>query len=246
MTRTRSLATVAALALAACQQPEVRVEPSRISALEGQRTVVRVSAQLGCDDPADPVLEAADGAGVPVAVSVHRVAKPDEGGDYFIGNPGLDRDIPGGGTSGEPYDPSTGRTVTVGREPSFVLPGRRFDLLVRPADGVGPGERRLRVRVDGCGTEAFGDLTLDVVGRVELGGFCGLTSGASCAEDAGCERAGAGEVCAAAGTREREELARRLTLAAEAVLSHASACTDPVPSGATCGCVSGACSWRLP
>jgi hypothetical protein len=115
-------------------------------------------------------------------------------------------------------------------------------VLVSPKPGTGPGERRLRVVVRGCGTEASDDLTVTVLGPLDLGEFCGIISGTPCEADAGCARAGGGELCA--GVTEGGEPASGPPYYGA---HHArSDCTDPVPSGATCGCVMGACAWRLP
>lgn len=252
MPRTVRLAALALLSLAACERAEVRVEPSAIAGFEGVRTVVHVQAALGCDDPEPPVLELLDGAPAAsaFAAEVHEV--PTGEATYFIGNPGRDRDIyvpdaPSGGAI--PANPATGRYVTVSSGRCCLTPDAKgFDVIVTPAIGAGVGEHRLRVRVRGCGTEASADLTVNVLGRLDLGAFCGITTGATCADDGGCERAGCGELCAAAGTVEAAALGERLRALAGFPGSQclASACTDPVPSGATCGCVLGACAWRPP
>lgn len=241
MLRPLRLAPLVLLALAACELEEVHVLPSAVSAFEGVRTAVYVHAELGCDDPALPVVEdASDGPTAWFDAEAQAVGDRG-GGDYFIGNPGKNRDIYLPDDPAPPtHDESTGKWVCIGDCASGT---KDFIVLVAPRPGAGQGERRLRVVVRGCGTEASDDLTVTVLGPLDLGGFCGFISGTPCEADAGCARAAGGDLCV--GTDEGGDP----TAWSPSPYGWPYApgdCSDPVPSGATCGCVMGACAWRPP
>jgi hypothetical protein len=249
MPRTIRLATVALLVVTGCERPQLYVDPPEIVVLDGVRTHVHVEAVLGCADVEAPVLEPMGATTTPFALEVYPVPVSGEGGDYFIGNPGKDHDsfLPADPTPEPVPEPKPVTICSSNCDASERdRDTRAFDLLLLPPAGAGPGEHRFRVRARGCGTEASSELTVKVVGAIDLGGFCGITTGATCGSDSACARAGCGELCAGLAFDVSATGEPTSTPATTAAHCFQSACTDPVPSGATCGCVMGACAWRLP
>jgi hypothetical protein len=242
----RRLAGTALALLAACGPAPSVLTPSPGSPrlLAGAPTVVVLRVEPGCADLGALAVEMADGGAAPawLGVAADRFLTTTATGNYAPGNPGQGQpwDMGGDGSCGIIFDPD-GATFT---DPACLpgAPGGRvlgssfdgFQLILTPAAAAPVGPVALQVRVSGCGRTWTGSLSPEVVGADDLAGFCGWSTGEPCAADADCARVGSyGQVCGAAASGPSP---------AHPVLS----CSDPVPSGARCGCVAGTCAWRLP
>jgi hypothetical protein len=202
--------------------PALVVQPAEARLLAGEATVIVARLDGDCAGPLTLSVKGADGSAPPAWLDLK--ADRFTTGQAPIANPGTSSPFAGGGSDfGLPAVPG-GRT--------FSHAWNGFQLVISAAAAAPAAPVALRVRVDACGLSLDAPLTLTVAGSVELGAFCGWTPGQACGTDAGCTRGGwDGQVCLAAGAGD--------TLATPPL-----SCSDPIPSGARCGCVSGVCAWR--
>ena len=216
--------------------PTLTLQSAAPLLLAGQATVVTARVGAGCQSLTSYTIETADGAPAPawlkVKVDHFTTATPTSSGSYVIQNPGQGKPFDvGGGTTFDPASATGLAGAPGGREFAW----ERWDglqLIFSAAAGAPAQAVALKVSMVACGESLSQPLALSVVGAVDLGAFCGWSSGESCGADTDCTRAGwMGQVCIAS---------RSATTLAATYLS----CSDPVPSGAHCGCTSGVCAWR--
>jgi hypothetical protein len=216
--------------------PTLTLQPVAPLQLAGQPTVVTARIGAGCQSFGSLAIEAADGSALPpwLTLKVDRftTARPTYTITPGIANPGTGSPFDTGG--GSTFDPAT--AYGLAPEPG----GREFtwsswdglQLVFTAAAGAPATPVALRVSMVACGEPLSQSFTLSVVGAIDLGPFCGWSTGESCATDLDCMRGGwVGQVCIAARSTD--------TLAVTGVT-----CSDPVPTGARCGCTSGLCAWR--
>ena len=213
---------LALLALsAACDDVGFELASEELHTFAGARVIARVEVS-GCRSSALPELVGRGGGPAPAGFSGDG---SDGCGDYFICNPSSQPPFEG------TYYPGAGCQRPEGYV-SPVCEGEERFLAVTVAPSVAPGAHAMGVHVRGCGEEQVLPLTLDVKGPLDLGGFCGASTGDACESDAGCS--GPGVVCTSTAVR------------VGYWLEDGRACVDPVIYGAECRCVQHACTWRLP
>jgi hypothetical protein len=203
--------------------------------LAGQATVVTARIDAGCQSLSDLAIGTADGSALPfwLTLKVDHFTTAHPSLADIIANPGFTQP-PFDAGGGYIFNPAT----AIGLVPE---PGGReitwqgwdgLQLVFTAATSAPATPVTIRVSMVACGEPLSQPLTLSAVGAIDLGPFCGWSSGEPCLADLDCTRASwMGQVCIAARSTD--------SLAVTGL-----SCSDPVPSGARCGCTSGLCAWR--
>jgi hypothetical protein len=234
----RSHAPLALLALLlGCAEPPtpptLTLQPVVPLLLAGQATVVTARIGGGCQLLGSLAIETADGAALPtwLTMKVDHFTTAHPSLADIIANPGFTQP-PFDAGGGFIFDPAAGLVPEPGGREITWQGWDGLQLVLLAATGAPATPVTLRVSMVACGEPLSQTLTLSAVGAVDLGPFCGWSSGEPCAADLDCTRsAGWGQVCIAARSND--------TLADPSLT-----CSDPVPTGARCGCNSGLCAWR--
>ena len=214
--------------------PTLTLQPVAPLLLAGQATVVTARIGGDCQSLGSLAIEAADGSALPswLNLKVDHFTTAGRSSVDAITNPGTQPPFDAGG--GFVFDPATAYGLAPepgGREFAW----RNWDglqLVLTATAGAPATPVTIRVSMVACGEPLSQSLTLSVVGAIDLGPFCGWSTGEPCVVDLDCMRsAWLGQVCLAARSID--------TLAIPSLT-----CSDPVPTGARCGCTSGLCAWR--
>lgn len=210
-----------ALVAAGCRQgrPPLVLDRAEGLALSGSPVAVYAALDPACSAWSAPLVQLASGAPLPswLTATAQWIGRP---GCIFVGNPGAN----------SPFDAGSA-TAPVASPAPECLAGYMVTFLAAPGAPADPVD--LVVRATGCGLEGEGRYGLQVVGAAGRPGMCGWSSGGTCGSDEGCGRVGFyGLLCAEAGA------------AAPIDEPWSLACADPVVTGASCGCVAGACAWH--